>query len=84
MDVAIWAPNRYNLSWGRKDMCTFIQVRPGTDIKALEAKFPAIVTKYNPALKERNQNDVLVAISTVSFQTMKAARINPLDSLRHE
>ena len=54
-----WAPNRYNLSWGRKDMYTFIQVRPGTDIKALEAKFPDLVAKYNPALKERNQNDVL-------------------------
>ncbi|HEU5289352.1 MAG TPA: ABC transporter permease [Cyclobacteriaceae bacterium] len=54
-----WAPNRYNLSWGRKDMYTFIQVRPGTDIQALEAKFPQIVAKYNPALKERNQKDVL-------------------------
>jgi putative ABC transport system permease protein len=54
-----WAPNRYNLSWGRKDMYTFIQVRPGTDLKAMEAKFPDIISKYNPALKERNQKDVL-------------------------
>ena len=54
-----WAPNRYNLSWGRRDMYTFIQVRPGTDIKAMEAKFPDLVAKHNPALKERNQKDVL-------------------------
>jgi putative ABC transport system permease protein len=54
-----WAPNRYNLSWGRKDMYTLIQVRPGTDIRSLEAKFPEVVAKYNPALKERNQKDVL-------------------------
>ena len=54
-----WAPNRYNLSWGRKDMYTFIQVRQGTNLQALEAKFPAIIEKYNPALKDRNQKDVL-------------------------
>jgi putative ABC transport system permease protein len=54
-----WAPNRYNLSWQRKDMYTFVQVRPGTDVIALEKKFPEIISKYNPSLKERNQNDVL-------------------------
>ena len=54
-----WAPGRYNLSWGRKDMYTFIQLRPGTDVKETEAKLPAVIAKYNPALKERNQNDVM-------------------------
>src|SRR5687768_6221449 len=44
---------RYERSWQRNDMYTFIQVRPGTDIKALESKFQEIVSKYKPDLKER-------------------------------
>lgn len=54
-----WALSRYDQSWRRKDMYTFIRVMPGTDVKQLESKFPAIVAKYNPGLKERDQNDVL-------------------------
>jgi putative ABC transport system permease protein len=53
------ALQRYDQSWQRKDMYTFIRVRPGTDAKVLESKFPAIVDKYNPELKTRNQRDVL-------------------------
>ncbi|MCB0839212.1 MAG: ABC transporter permease [Bacteroidetes bacterium] len=51
---------RYDQSWGRKDMYTFIKVRPGTDPKELEKKFPAIVDKYNPDLKENNREDRLL------------------------
>jgi putative ABC transport system permease protein len=40
-------------------MYTFISILPGTDPRAIEAKLPEIVDKYNPALKERNQRDVL-------------------------
>lgn len=54
-----WAPGRYGQSWQRKDMYTFVSVFPGTDVKSLESKFPAIVEKYNPALKEKNQKDIL-------------------------
>ena len=50
---------RYDQSWGRKDMYTFIKLRPGTDPKELEKKFPEIVSKYSPELKERNQQDIL-------------------------
>jgi putative ABC transport system permease protein len=50
---------RYDQSWQRKDMYTFISVKPGTDPKVLESKFAAIVDKYNPELKTRNQRDVL-------------------------
>jgi hypothetical protein len=39
-------------------MYTFIQTKAGTDAKALEAKFPAIVAKFKPSLKELNQKDV--------------------------
>ena len=50
---------RFEQSWQRNDMYTFIQVRPGTDPGELEAKFPAIVTTHNPNLKEHNQKDIL-------------------------
>lgn len=53
------ARERYDQSWFRKDMYTFIKVQPGTDPKALESKFSAIVEKYSPGLKDRNQRDVL-------------------------
>lgn len=53
------AAERYDQAWWRKDMYTFIKVRPGTDPKVLESKLPAIVDKYSPGLKERNQRDVL-------------------------
>jgi putative ABC transport system permease protein len=53
------ALSRYDQTWERKDMYTFIKLRSGTDPKVLEAKFPTIVDKYSPGLKERNRRDVL-------------------------
>lgn len=53
------APIRYGQTWDRKDMYTFVKLRPGTDPAALEARFPAIVDKYSPALKSQNRRDVL-------------------------
>ncbi len=53
------ARERYDLAWWRKDMYTFLKVRPGTDPKMLEAKFPEVVEKHNPKLKEGNQRDTL-------------------------
>lgn len=54
-----WAPGRYDQSWQRKDMYTFIKVLPHTDPKVLESKFPGIVSKFKPDQAERNQLDVL-------------------------
>jgi len=54
-----WAVQRYRLGWRRKDMYTFAQLKPGTDPKKTEAKFPAIVAKYKPELKESTQKQVL-------------------------
>lgn len=54
-----WAPGRYDQNWQRKDMYTFIALRPGTDPKVVEAKFPAIVSKFKPGLKERNSEEIL-------------------------
>jgi len=54
-----WAVQRYRLGWRRKDMYTFVQLKPGTDPKKTEAKLPAIVAKYKPELKESTQRQVL-------------------------
>ena len=54
-----WAPSRYNESWQRKDMYTFLKIRPDSDIATLETKFPAIVDKYNPELAQNNRKDIL-------------------------
>jgi len=53
------ARERYDQSWQRKDMYTFIKVRVGTDPVVLESKFDAIVKQYSPGLAERNQRDIL-------------------------
>lgn len=74
-----WAPGRYNLSWQRKDMYTFIQVQPGTDTKALEEKFESLVEKYNPGLKERNRKDVLAlqALRSIHLTSTLAEEAEP-------
>lgn len=54
------AIERYDQSWGRKDMYTFIRLRPDADPLALQAKIPAIVDKYKPSNKERNAQDVMI------------------------
>lgn len=53
------AVQRYEHSWQRKDMYTFVMLRPGADPGALERKLPEMVAKYNPELIERNQQDIL-------------------------
>jgi putative ABC transport system permease protein len=53
------APFRYDQSWQRKDMYTFVKVQNGTDPGILESKFASIVNQYSPWLKEKNQRDVL-------------------------
>lgn len=55
-----WAPGRYDLSWQRKDMYSYIQVKDGVDPKEIESKLPAIVEKYNPELAEQGRKDVLL------------------------
>ena len=50
---------RFDQSWNRPDMYTFIRLRPGTDPKILEAKFPGIINKYRPDLKESQEKEML-------------------------
>jgi len=54
-----WAVQRYRTGWRRKDMYTFVQLKPGTDPKKTEAKFQAIVAKYKPELKASTQKQIL-------------------------
>jgi putative ABC transport system permease protein len=51
--------NRFDQSWQRNDMYTFIQVRSGTNPNLLEAKFPSIISKYKPDAKVRKEKDIL-------------------------
>ena len=65
-----WAPKRYDQSWSREDMYTFVQLRPGIDPKNVEAKLPAIINKYKPELKESKETQVL------SLQALKDIHLN--------
>ncbi len=53
------ALERYDQSWQRKDMYTFIRLSDNTDPAAFESKLPALVAKYKPGNAERNQEDIL-------------------------
>ncbi len=53
------ALQRYDQSWQRKDMYTFVRLREGVDPASVEAKLPALVDKFKPDNAQRNQRDVL-------------------------
>lgn len=53
------ARERYDQSWQRKDMYTFISLREDADPVLFESKLPALVTKYKPDNTQRSQEDVL-------------------------
>lgn len=50
---------RYDQSWTRSDMYTFLKLRPGTDAKNLQSKFTAVVARQVPELTELNQQYIL-------------------------
>lgn len=54
-----WAPGRYQESWQRTDMYTYVELQKGIDPNTTISKFPKIVDKYNPELADRNRKDVL-------------------------
>jgi len=54
-----WAPGRYDQSWRRADMYTFVQLQPGTDPRVIEAKLPGLVDKYKPQLAQAHEKEVL-------------------------
>lgn len=54
-----WAPARYNESWQRKDMYTYVKLNPGTAPDVVAQKLPGLIRKYSPGLVEANREDVL-------------------------
>ncbi len=48
------ALTRYKTGWVRKDFYSYIKLLPGTDIDALEAKMPEMISQYMPELVDRN------------------------------
>jgi putative ABC transport system permease protein len=63
-------PKRYDLSWGREDMYTFIQLRPNTDPKIIESKLSAIINKNRPGLREAHEAQRLM------LQPLKEIHLN--------
>ncbi len=53
------ALERYDQSWQRKDMYTFVRLRADADPQALESKLPALVSKFKPDNPQRNREDIL-------------------------
>jgi putative ABC transport system permease protein len=53
------AVQRYFTGWSRKDMYVFVELRPGTDPKVVESRFPAIVKKYKPQQAQGQQKEVI-------------------------
>jgi putative ABC transport system permease protein len=54
-----WAPGRYNRSWGRKDMYTYVKLDENANPIEIESKLPALIDKYSPGLAARNRKDVM-------------------------
>ncbi|MBO3700578.1 ABC transporter permease [Roseivirga sp. E12] len=53
------ALTRYKTGWVRKDFYTYVKVRPGTDIKALESKIPEMIDRNMPDLADQNARHVM-------------------------
>lgn len=53
------APARYEQSWQRKDMYTYVKLRTGTPPEAVEGKLPLLLDKYSPELTQNNRKDIL-------------------------
>ncbi len=53
------AVDRYDRNWDRKDMYTYIRVKPGVNREVLEAKLAGIIQKYEPDLGQQNRRDEL-------------------------
>ena len=58
-NVKDYGVQRYNQSWTRSDMYTFLQLRHDADPRAVESKFADVVARQVPELKEKNQQYVL-------------------------
>ena len=51
--------SRYENDWTRKDFYTYVRLRPGTDPKTLETKFPSFISKHIPGEKASHKESRL-------------------------
>lgn len=68
---------RYDMSWRRKDMYTYIQVQPETDRQALQDKLPGIVETYMPFLAEQNREERFLLQSLEDIHLYSALNDEP-------
>jgi len=57
--------NATETAWGWYDFYTYLQLKPGTDLKRLESKFPAFCDKYINNQEWAKTNNVKAIISTL-------------------
>jgi putative ABC transport system permease protein len=50
---------RYDQSWDRADMYTFVKLRAGLDPKSIENQLPSLIRKYKPRLAASSEKQVL-------------------------
>lgn len=63
---------RYENSWyGRDNFYTYILLQPGSNPNDLEEKFPAIIDKYKPRLKEVDENNKRIRITFSLFNPLQ-------------
>ena len=74
-----WAssPEWQKTTWYLHESYTYLRVKPGADIRALEAKFPALAERYKngPALKELKWAITLVPLADIHLNTAKQYEI---------
>lgn len=57
--------NSTETAWGWYDFYTYLQLKPGTDLKKFESKFPAFCEKYIDSQEWAKTNNVKTAISVL-------------------
>ncbi len=72
-----WAVGRYDQSWKRRDMYVFLTLTPGTDPKTVEAKLPALVSKYKPDNVQQNVQESLFLQPLTSIHLKSALADEP-------
>lgn len=63
--------DRFEYTWKRKDIYTYVQLRPGVDPGALEAKLPLFVQKHSPGERALHQE------SRLSLQPLEKIHLSP-------
>lgn len=75
--VNLWGKD-FNEAWGWYDFYNYLQLKPGTDIAALEAKFPAFIEKYGGAKASERTKFALEPMLDIHLYSnhLQEARVN--------